>query len=82
MLEIAVDLTTQDTDESEKILKNLKEDVGSLLPIGDEIFIKSDIAVQDNILTLLVMYSRYNQSNQIREKLKKVLSNMSHPDKK
>lgn len=34
------------------------------------------------MLTLLVMYSRYNQNNQIREKLKKVLSNLGNPEKK
>lgn len=42
--------------------------------------VKSDIPIQDNFLTLLVFYSRYNK-NSIHEKIKKLLSSLSEEGK-
>lgn len=42
--------------------------------------LKSDIPIQDNFLTLLVFYSRYNK-NSIHDKIKKLLSSLSEDGK-
>lgn len=53
----------------------MTEEVGLLLPVGDEVMIKSDIPIQDNYLTLLIFYSRYNQKS-AHEKTKTLLTKL------
>lgn len=80
-LEIAVDIVTEDSKEGEKFTVTVREDVGLLLPIGDEIMVKNNLPLQDNFLTILIFYSRYNQGN-VHEKIKKLLSNLNSQDGK
>lgn len=76
LLEVLVDIETEDSKEGQALGKLIREEVRSLLPIGDEIMLKSDIPIQDNFLTLLVFYSRYSKSS-IHDKIKKLLSSLS-----
>jgi hypothetical protein len=46
--------------------------VGRVLPVGDQVMLRSNIPVQDNYLTLLILFSRYEQRS-VHDKIKKLL---------
>lgn len=71
----------ENSKDSEQFALNINDEVQALLPIGDEIVIKSDIPVQDNYLSLLVLYSRFKNSSP-HEKLKRLLSMLTNSIKK